>query len=257
MSHEAHNPVKALLTADEVVRALDGLDGGRVTDVAARIDRPQSVVHNHLNTLRELEYVVKEGNEYRLGLRYLGVGERVRHRIPLYESARPEVRQLAEDTGELVTLLVEEHGRGIYLDIGQANSEIRYPAIPGARTHLHCSAVGKAILANLPEGAVDRIVDRHGLPAQTSNTITDRERLAEELEAIRERNLAFDMEEFRDGMKSVGAPISRQDGTVLGALSIAGPAHRMKDERFREELPELLRQSVNVIELDINEPNVR
>lgn len=257
MSHEAHNPVKALLTADEVVRALDDLGGGRVTDVAARIDRPQSVVHNHLNTLRELEYVVKEGTEYKLGLRYLGVGERVRHRIPLYEAARPEVRRLAEETGELVTLLVEEHGRGIYLDIGQADSEIRYPAIPGTRTHLHCSAVGKAILANLPEGAVDRIVDRHGLPAQTPNTITDRERLGAELEATRERDLAFDMEEFRDGMKSVGAPISRDDGTVLGALSIAGPAHRMKDDRLQEELPELLRRSINVIELNINEPNVQ
>ena len=257
MSHEAHNPVKALLTAEEVVEALDDLDGGRVTDVAARIDRPQSVVHNHLNTLRELEYVVKDGAEYKLGLRYLGLGERVRHRIPLYEAAHSAVQSLADDTGELVTLLVEEHGRGIYLDIGQGSSEIQYPALPGARTHLHCSAVGKAVLASLPEGAVDRIVDRHGLPAQTANTITDRDRLREALDATRERGLAFDMEEFREGMKSVGAPITRQDGTVLGSLSIAGPAHRMTDHRLNEDLPEELRRVINVIELNINEPNVQ
>jgi DNA-binding IclR family transcriptional regulator len=65
------------------------------------------------------------------------------------------------------------------------------------------------------------------------------------------------MEEFREGLKSVGAPIMRQDGTVLGGLSIAGPAHRVGDDRLEDDLAAELRQSINVIELNINEPNVR
>ncbi|WP_137684842.1 IclR family transcriptional regulator [Haloarcula mannanilytica] len=257
MTYEARNPVKALLTANEIITALDDLDGGRIVDIASYVDRPQSVVHNHLNTLRQLEYVVKSGDEYELSLRFMGIGERVRRRIELYDAAHTEVQKLADQTGELITLLVEEHGRGIYLDIGVGSNEIRYPAVPGDRTYLHCSAVGKAVLAWLPEADVNRILDEHGLPAQTTQTITDRKRLHNELASIREDNLAYDREEFRDGLKSVGAPITRQNDTVIGALSIAGPAHRMKDERLERELPDRLRQSINVIELNINEPNVR
>lgn len=257
MTNKARNPVKALITTNEVIEALDELDGGRVTDIAAHIDRPQSVVHNHLTTLQQLEYVVKSGTEYELGLRFLAFGERVRHRLELSEIARPEIERLADRTGELITLLVEEHGRGVYLDIGQGSGDIQYPAIPGNRIHLHCSAVGKAILAQLPDETVDEILDRHGLPPQSSQTITEREELYRELETVRKKGLAFDMEEFRDGLRSVGAPITRRDGSVIGAVSIAGPAHRMKETRLKQELPEVLRQSVNVIELNMNEPDVR
>ena len=257
MPHEAHSPVKAVLTANETIEALDELGGARVVEVAERVDRPQSVVHNHLSTLRELEYVVKSGNEYELTLKVFGIGERVRHRIPLYEAAHPEVQRLAEKTGELITLLVEEHGRGVYLDIGQGNGDIQYPAIPGGRTHLHCSAAGKAVFAHLSDESRETILQTHGLPEQTPQTITDRDTLLTELETVRERNLAFDMEEFREGLKSVGAPIMRQDGTVLGGLSIAGPAHRVGDDRLEDGLAAELRQSINVIELNLNEPNVR
>lgn len=257
MADDTRIRVKALETTNEIVEALDELNGARVTELADHLDRPQSVVHNHLTTLKELEYVVQENNEYRLGLRFLKFGERVRRRTQLYDIAHPEVENLAAQSGELITLLVEEHGRGIYLDVGQGSQDINYPAISGTRTYLHCSAVGKSILAHLPEARVDEIIDEHGLPGQSSNTITDRAALEEELEAIRERGLAFDMEEFREGMRSVGTAIHLQDGTPIGALSIAGPAHRMKGDRLREEMPELLHQSVNVIELNLNDPNIQ
>ncbi|WP_336338755.1 IclR family transcriptional regulator [Haloarcula brevis] len=257
MPHEAHKPVKAVLTTNKIIETLDELEGARVVEIAERVDRSQSVVHNHLSTLRELEYVVKSGKEYQLTLRFLGLGERVRHRIPLYEAAHPEVQKLAQQTGELITLLVEEHGQGIYLDIGQGSKDIQYPAIPGVRTHLHCSAVGKVILAHLSEEERETILQTHGLPEQTPQTITDRDSLDDELEIIRDQDLAFDREEFRTGLKSVGAPITGQNGEVLGALSIAGPANRMAVDRLEGELAAELRQSINVIELNVNEPNVR
>lgn len=256
MTNDTRNRVKSLRTTHSIVAALDELGSAGVTELAERIDRPQSVVHNHLSTLTELEYVVQEDTEYSLGLRFLEYGERARRRMELYETARPEVEKLADESGELITLMVEEHGRGIYLYVRQGSRDIRYPAASGARTHLHCSAVGKCILAYLPDEAVDDIIDRHGLPAQTTNTITERERLEAELESIRERGLAFDREEFRDGLQSVGAPILRGERDVVGSVSIAGPAHRMKGERLTEEMPELLRRAVNVVELNLTEPNI-
>lgn len=256
MTDDTGNRVKALQTTNDVIEALDSLDGARVTELADYLDRPQSVVHNHLSTLKDLEFVVQEGNEYRLGLRFLAFGERVRHRMELYEIARSEVEKLAAETGELITLMVEEHGRGIYLYVRQGSEDIRYPAISGARTYLHCSAVGKSILAHLPDEQVDAIVDRHGLPEQSPNTITDRDELKEELASIRERGIAFDMQEFREGMQSVGAPILLQED-VIGSLSVAGPAHRMKGDLLTEEVPELLHRAVNIIQLNLTEPNLQ
>lgn len=254
---EANNPVKALYTMEEIIEALEEHKAVGVTELAEIVERPQSVVHNHLATLRELEYVVKEGTKYKLGLKFLQRGEIVRKRLLLYAEGAPAIKKLAKETEELITLIVEEHGRGVYLDVVQDSVDIQYPAIPGTRIRLHCSATGKAIMAYMPEGEVDEIINQHGLPAQTDQTITTKEDLYEELDAIRERGYAYDRQEFREGMRSIGAPILDERNNILGGLSIAGPTHRFAGDRFETELPKKLLQSVNVVELNYNEPDIR
>lgn len=242
---------------EEVIETLEELGSARVTEIAEEINRPPSIVHNHLATLQELEYVVKEGQKYKLGLRFLQRGEIARNRLPLYTEAQSVIEQLANSTRELVTLMVEEHGRGVYLDVVQGNEDIQYPGLPGTRIRLHCSAAGKAILAHLTDERIEQILDTHGLPPQTTNTITERDELFEELETIREQGYALDKQEFREGMRSIGAPICDEENTVIGGLSIAGPTHRISGERLETELPDELIQSVNVIELNYREPNIK
>ena len=257
MTIPAKHPVKALYTMEDVLTALQERKQAGVTDLAEAIDRPPSVVHNHLATLRELEYVVKNGSQYQISLRYLERGEIVRNRMPLYTEGKPVISKLSAEIEELITLIVEEHGQGIYLEVDQSHSDIQYPAIPGTRTKLHCSAAGKTILAHLPEERVEAIIERHGLPPQTDNTITSREEPYDALETIRDRGYAYDRQEFREGMRSVAAPIFDENDNILGGLSVAGPTHRLTDEQLDTELPNTLLQSVNVIELNYNEPNVR
>lgn len=256
MTKPAKHPVKAIYTMEEIIEALETLDGARVTELAETLDRPQSVIHNHLATLQELEYVIKDETEYKTSLKFLQRGEVVRNRMPLYTKAKSVVKNLAEETNELITLIVEEHGRGVYLDVAQDNADIQYPAISGTQTRLHCSAAGKAILAHMSQDEVEEIIDYHGLPSQTSNTITDRQELFEEFEEIRGQGYAYDRQEFREGMRSIGAPILDEDKNVLGGLSIAGPTHRLAGDRLKTELPNRLLQSVNIIELNYNDPNV-
>jgi hypothetical protein len=100
----------------------------------------------------------------------------------------------------------------------------------GSEFGMHNSAPGKAVLAELPSEAVERILDLRGLPATTEETLTTREGLREELEAISERGYATNDEELQSGFRSVGAPVRHSDGTVLGALSIGGPAYRFEVE---------------------------
>ncbi|WP_049904278.1 IclR family transcriptional regulator [Natrialba asiatica] len=251
MSPKAKNPIKSTKTSFRILEALMELDGAGVTAVADHVGLPKSNVHNYLSTLEEEEYVVKQGTTFHVGIRFLELGAYSRNRRDLYEIARPEMDKVAEEDGELVNLLVEEHGRGTYIYRVAGDEAVQVDAQVGTRVHLHCTALGKAILAHLPRERVDEIIARHGLPEVTTNTITDREKLHEALTTIRERGIAFDREERVEGLRCAAAPICSNTGRVLGALSISGPTTRIQDDRLEEEIPSLLERATNVIELNI------
>ena len=250
MNEEAKHPVKAARTTLRVVEALEDLGGAGVTEVAERVDLPKSSVHNYLSTLREEGYVVKDGSEYRVGLRFLGLGASARLRHPVYEIAKSEVAKLARQTGELANLAVEENGQAVYIYRETGEQAVKVDAHTGHRIPLHNTALGKAILAHLPRSRVETILDHHGMPRTTPNTITDRGDLFEELESIRDRGVAFDREERLQGLRCVAAPILNAD-RLEGAISVAGPISRLKGERFREELPEQVLDAANVVELNV------
>jgi IclR family acetate operon transcriptional repressor len=113
----------------------------------------------------------------------------------------------------------------------------------------HILALGKAILAHLPHDRIDEIVKRHGLTASPPNTITDRETLDDKLAQIREEGVAFDDEERIAGIRCIAAPILSNNDRVLGAISVAGPSNRIRDDQFTEKLPRRVLETVNVIEL--------
>jgi DNA-binding IclR family transcriptional regulator len=234
-----------------VLEVLNELDGAGVTELAHELDLPKSTAHNHLSTLYDLGYVVRKDEQYHVATCMLALGEHARNQREVFTYGRPEINKLAEETGELGNLLVEEHGRGVYLYRARGGNAVRVDTFSGKRTALHCTALGKSILANLPESRVEEIVRTHGLPARTDKTITDRDDLWGELEAIRERGYAFDDEERLPGMRCVAAPVVLSDGTVKGAISVTGPISRMKDEWYRSELPEMVVSATNIVEVNI------
>lgn len=245
------NTIGALGTSLRILEALERKGAAGVTELSNELELPKSTVYSHLRTLREYEYVVRQGDRYCIGLKFLNLGEHTRDRMPIYEVAKPEVEALAEETGELANLLVEEHGEGVYLFRSKGDEAVSLDTHAGMRVKLHCTSLGKAILAYLPEERVDEIVDRWGLPAQTATTITTREALDEELAAVRERGYAYDKGERLSGLRCVAAPIKNADGNAIGAVSVAGPTSRMKGERFETEVPERVMSAANVIELNL------
>nr|WP_239640665.1 IclR family transcriptional regulator C-terminal domain-containing protein [Haloferax denitrificans] len=95
-------------------------------------------------------------------------------------------------------------------------------------------------------------MEQRGLPAQTKNTVTDRDALFEELEQIRERGYAYNDEEEIRGFRAIAAPIEDPSGEVLGSVSVSGPTSLLQGEQFQEHVPKLVTQSANVIEVNIN-----
>ena len=241
--------VGATETSLRIIDALRTLDGAGVTELAHHLELPKSTVHNHLQTLRRNEYVTKQGSEYAVGLRFLQLGEYARDRRPVATIAPPEIDKLAEETREMANLLVEEHGRGVFLYRAKGADAVHMDTHAGKRVYLHTTGFGKSILAHLSDERVERILDRHGLPSITSGTITDRGKLMEELETIRDRGYAYDDEERLEGLRCVAAPIV-VDGEVLGSVSVSGPKSRIRGEYYREELPSIVMSTANVIEIN-------
>ncbi|WP_283402395.1 IclR family transcriptional regulator [Halorubrum sp. DM2] len=244
--------VKTARTTFRILEAIKARDEATVTELTDEFALSKSSIHNYLKTLEHEGYVVREGNAYRVGLRLLDLGGYARHKQRLYQSAKEEVTKIAEETGEMTNLLVEEHGRGIYLHRANGEQAVKSDSYIGHRVHLHNTALGQAILAHLPEERVEEIVDRHGLPETTKNTITNRDELFERLERVREEGVAFDDEARLVGLRCVAKPIVNKEGEVEGAISISGPTSRFQGERYRTELPEILESAANVIELNIN-----
>ncbi|WP_135822146.1 IclR family transcriptional regulator [Halostella litorea] len=251
MGSEAANPVRSVETAFTVLETLRRLDGAGVTAVAEELDMPKSSVYNHLETLEQEEYVVKEGSEYYVGLRFLDLGRYARQRDDLYGTARPELGALADETDELVNLLVEEHGQGVYLCRVRGDRAVNVAASAGNRVYLHSTALGKAVLAYMPERRVDEIIANHGMPAETERTTTDPEELKAQLAEVRELGVAFDREERIDGLCCVAVPVLDDKDRPIAAISVSGPRSRMKGERLVSEIPELLESAANVVELNL------
>jgi DNA-binding IclR family transcriptional regulator len=119
------------------------------------------------------------------------------------------------------------------------------------RVPLQTTALGKTILANRPADEVDEIIERHGLPAVTERTITDRDELDECLATVRERGYAYDDEERIEGMRCVAAPVTDSTGRAVAAVSVSGPKSRMRGESFEETIPNAVLQTANVIEVNL------
>lgn len=252
MTIKQYSSIRAVDRTFTIIDGLKELNGATVTELAEHVELPKSTVYNYLQTLLEDEYIVEDDGVYRVGLRFLEIGEHARCKQEIYQVAPTEIDKLAEETGELANLVVEEHGLGVYLYRSKGDDAVDLDNPVGKRQYLNGTAFGKAMLAYMPEAQVERIIDRHGLPARTENTITDRETLYAELDQIRDRGWALGDGEGLQGLRCVSVPILTDDESVHGAVSISGPKSRLRGERFREEIPDLLQAATNVIEINMN-----
>lgn len=252
---KANNPVRAVETTIQVLEALKELGSASITELADYLDLTKGTIHNHVSTLEEHRFVVEEDNQYELSLRFLIFGEYVRNNDILYKIGKPEVEELAEETGEIVHLSTEQHGLSMKLcKIHGENAvgEQFHIAKLQRPDYLHYTATGKAVLAFLPQTRVTQIIDEYGLKEMTNNTITDRSTLFDECDTIRERGYSLNDQEEVKGVRAVGAPVRDRTGRVLGSVSVSGPVSRMQDDRFRNILPENVKNTTNVIEANIN-----
>ncbi len=251
MSQSSHRPVETVETAFDVLDLCKREERAGVTDIAGELGLAKSTVYRHVKTLESRGLLVREGDDYRVSAWFLDYGIHGRNRHRLYDVGRRPTDELAAKTDEKAWCVVEEAGMGVHVYGAEGRRSVRTHARVGQRTPLHQFAAGKAILAFLPEERVEAIVERHGLEGRTDRTITDRAELFEQLERIRERGYALNRGESVAGVNAVGAPVRDESGVAVGAISVAGPANRLRGETMIEELPDLLLGAVNEVEVNL------
>lgn len=243
--------VKATETTLRIVEFLHQREHASLNEVANGVGVSTSTAHRHLSTLRENGYIITEAGHHRLSLQFLTHGGRVRTMIPDHELIHRKVRQITKETGERAQFIIEEHGERVYVFTHAGSDAVRTDSTIGKRGPLHVSAAGKAILAHLSDNQLEHILEGISLEPVTQNTITEREMFESELEEVRTQGYAFNDQESVEGLRAVGVPIRYNADSVIGAISVSGPANRMTGEYFQYELPELLLGTVNEIELNL------
>ena len=242
--------VQATETSFELLGRIRDTNGSTLSELANYLDLAKSTTHRHLLTLENLEYVVREGNEYYLALRFLKLGESAQSRWPHFGWICKGVETLAEETDERVQFIAEEHEKGVCVYRSAGKRAVKTSPRVGAQMPLHAIAAGKAILAFDSDTDLDRLSER-GLDASTDQTITDLDQLQAELEEVRHQRYAVNRDEHIEGLTAFGTPIRHPDEGVIGAFSISGPTNRLSDPDREETLTTLLLGTANEVELNI------
>lgn len=204
--------------------------------LARDLDLVPATAHRYLTSLKHLGYVQQhpQDSRYQLSLRIVSIASRVLERIHLQHIVRPWMKELTAIINETTHLAVLDGREIVFIEKVDSNQAVQMRSRAGSRAHLHSTASGRALLAFLPDDERDSILADLELPALTSNTITDRSALIEQLELIRERGYAMDDEENEVGIRCVGVPIFDHTGHVAGAISISGWKITMTLERLPE-----------------------
>ncbi|MFH5800706.1 IclR family transcriptional regulator [Haladaptatus sp. CMAA 1911] len=251
MNTEPDAKINSTAISFEIVEHLKEKGGATLSEVVDVFEMPTSTVHDHLQTLVALGYVLNDDGTYRIGTQFLELGGYARSHSRIFQVSEAELQNLASETGEHANLMIEENGMGVFLMKQKGKEAIKIDTYEGMRVYLHTTAMGKAILAFMDESRLESILSRHGLPRITEHSIGNREALEAELDVIRERGYATDDEERLNGIRCVAAPVTTDSGTVAGSVSISAPKNRMQGERFEETFPKKILGTANVIEVNM------
>lgn len=207
-----------------------------ITEISNMLGLQKSTVYNILDTF-ELEGLVEQDpitRKYRLGIKLLHLSNIVRSGLGIRRVALPVMEKAKELFQETIHLAIEQDGKVVYIESVQPADRSVSRLATGKSAPMHCTGVGKAILAFSPDERVDAIVQAHGLPRFTANTITTVEDLQKELAITRRRGYAIDDMEHEWGIRCIAVPIRDENGRIHASMSVSGPSDRLPLDQIDE-----------------------
>lgn len=246
---ELSTPVaRTTVTSFRIIDAMEGRTSVGVSELADELSLQKGTVHKHLTTLKQIGYVVKEDRKYRLSLGFLELGASVRAGMSIYNDAYGPLTKLSEATEKTASIMIREGNWGVYVTRVVSEERTQTGLFEGERVPLPATAGGKAILAYLSDVDRETILDEFELSEYTENTITDRDALRAELQAVRDNRLAHDRGEYDSDRHCIAAPITDKNDSSVGAVTISGPADRMRENSSQYDFPSIVASTATSIQ---------
>ena len=208
--------------------------GHTISQLARSLSLPKSTVHRTALTLERFGFLYfdRGTGHYRLGLHLFGLANMALEGLNLREQAAPFLNRLMEKTGLTVHMAVLEHDEAVLIEKVQPLGALKVATWVGKRVDLHCTALGKVLLAYRSELEIDDLIKKHGLLRHNENTIGSARKLKENLALVRKLGYALDDEEEELGIRCLGAPIFDGQGQVAAAVSVSGTIMRIELEQL-------------------------
>ena len=209
------------------------------SELARKLGINRTRVFRILKTLELRGYVDYDPDTeaYRLGVKFLHIGENVRERLDLRREAEPVLIELARQTGDSAHLLILQGDHAVTIDRRQGENRLQVASPIGQSVPLYAGASPKILLAYLPEAERERIIRSTKFELFTDNTIRDADELRRCIERIRREGYVVDEQDYERGVYAIGAPVRDNTGRVVAGISITTPETRYSSARRQELIP--------------------
>ncbi len=205
-----------------------------ITEISTQLNLYKSNVHNIIQTFEQCGYIEKnpDNNKYRLGMKILELSYIINTSLGIHKIVHPYMSSLSNELNEVIYFAIPKDNHILYLEGTYPSSSYSARSMIGETAEMYCTSLGKAILAFLPHQQQAEAISAQSMTAFTPNTISDPQKLMEELALVREQGYSVDNMEHEIGIRCVGVPVYRRDGNLLGAISISGPSPRITDDKI-------------------------
>jgi IclR family transcriptional regulator, KDG regulon repressor len=226
--------IQSVVKALKILELFTEKPGWSITEIGEKLAYPSSTAHRLIITLEEAGYLYREDEtkKYFLTIKPYLIGSKTETVSQLEKQAQRVIQLLAQEINESVNVSIAQ---GIYaVTVLKANPERKFSAVPniGDKRQLHATSVGKCLLAFNSNGCYDQLMNsKESLLAYNKRTVTDRVRIGEALNTVRENGFAIDREEVEDGLTCFGAPIFDEMRHCIAAISISVPTFRIEKEK--------------------------
>ncbi len=227
--------VPAVERAFVILELLAGSTAGlTLPDIVEATGLPKSTVHCLLVTLQRRGYLHRNAitSRYMFGLKLFSLGNMALSGLTLREQAMPFLKKLVGRVHLTTHMAILEHREAVVVIKIEPPGIFRLATWVGKRMGVHCTSLGKALIAGLPAAEIDAIIREHGLPRHNEHTICSRERLKRDLAKTARLGYAVDDEEDEIGLRCIGVPVHAHDGSVIASISIAGATSQITSDNL-------------------------
>lgn len=240
--------VLSLARGLDVIRSFDE-DAPEMTlsQVAKRTNMPRAAARRFLHTLRTLGYVASDGHKFRLTPQVLSLGYAFLSSMTIWEVAQPFMEEVSQRVHESCSMSVLEGNDIVYVARVPTKRIMSVALGIGTRLPAHCTSMGRVLLANLPDDALDAYFSTSERQAFTDSTVTDEAALRDILDQVRVQQFALIDQELELGVRSIAVPLHDKTGRVLAGLNASGHAARVTSQEMEEDFLPHLRQATKEI----------